>query len=153
MYPLHSLEVRTHIAVFTFLGFIIDDCNNEFGDALDQFQQRLISNEEQPSDILSSFATILRGTYLYYDPIVANFIVQSALAFVNANALEVRPEYQSMMPPKSATNWPYYFREKEGLPEVYTYFCFPKEFPAITKFLPAVPDMGKFINLTNDILS
>jgi hypothetical protein len=140
--------------MFTWLGFTIDDRNATLGSSLEHFQQLFNTGQRQPSALLESFAEVLRATYKYYDPIAANFIVLSALAFVNSNATEIRHEYQTMIPPKEALNWPYYFREKEGLPEVYTYFCFPEaSYSDITSFLPAVPDMGKFINLTNDILS
>ncbi|KAJ2971743.1 hypothetical protein NQ176_g7543 [Zarea fungicola] len=117
-------------------------------------QSRFSKGEPQPSALLEAFASVLRDTTTHYGPIIANFINLSALAFINSNAMEMRREYQEMHIPKQAINWPYYFREKEGLPEAYAYFCFPKSScNNITYFLPAIPDMGKFINLTNDILS
>lgn len=154
MYPIHSLDLRVHIATFTWLGFVIDDSNMEISADLAQFERRVHSGEQQPSKLLQAFAKNLQETYRYYDPIVANFINLSALAFVNSCTIETRSEYQTMIPSKDAVNWPYYFRDKEGLPEVYTYFCFPRDrYPNMACFLPAVPDMCKFINLTNDILS
>lgn len=140
--------------MFTWLGFIIDDRSAQSISELEQFQSRFSKGEPQPSALLEAFASVLRDTTTYYDPIIANFINLSALAFINSNAMEMRREYQEMHIPKQAINWPYYFREKEGLPEAYAYFCFPKSScNNITYFLPAIPDMGKFINLTNDILS
>lgn len=154
MYPLHPLEVQLYIAAFTWLAFIIDDTNAQLKPDLDQFQLRLISGQPQPSKLLEAFAEVLRETARYFDAVVANFIILSALAFVNSNALETRSEYQIMKPSKFAINWPYYFRDKEGLAEGYLYFCFHRDLsPKICTFLPAVPDMARFINLTNDILS
>ncbi|OHE92094.1 longiborneol synthase [Colletotrichum orchidophilum] len=154
MYPLHPLEIQIHIGLFTWFGFIIDDMNAELGLDLEHFQTRLLVGERQPSALLQSFADNLRSMKMYYDPIVANWIVLSALAFVNSNAIEIRPQYQTIVLTKETVSWPYYFRDKEGLPEVYTYFCFYKALcPDISCFLPAAPEMGRFINLTNDILS
>ncbi|KAK1714128.1 squalene synthase [Colletotrichum acutatum] len=154
MYPLHPFEIQIHIGLFTWYGFIIDDMNAELGQDLEQFQTRLLMGEQQPSALLQAFADVLKMTKKYYDPIVANLIVLSALAFVNSNAIEIRPQYHTIVLSKETVSWPYYFRDKEGLPEVYTYFCFYKETcPDIACFLPAAPEMGKFINLTNDILS
>ncbi|KAK6215583.1 squalene synthase [Colletotrichum tabaci] len=154
MYPLHPFDIQVHIGLFTWLGFIIDDLNAELGSDLDNFQSRFFRGDTQPCVILQCFASVLRSTTDYYDPVVANLIVLSALAFVNSNAIELRREYQTIALTREALSWPYYFRDKEGLPEVYTYFCFYKEVcPDISRFMPAAPEMGKFINLTNDILS
>lgn len=154
MYPNHPLDVQFHIGIFTWLGFLIDDTNECIASDLANFQSRFYTSQPQPSLLLEHFARTMRNTYQYYDPIVANFIVLSALAFINANALETRNEFQELVPMKAGINWLYYFRDKEGLPEVYAYFVFPRMlYPDIGSFLQAIPDMGIFINLTNDILS
>ncbi|KAF3808968.1 Ketoreductase azaE [Colletotrichum gloeosporioides] len=154
MYPLHPFDIQVHIGLFTWLGFIIDDLNAELGPNLANFQSRFSRGDLQPCSVLECFADVLRSTTDYYDPVVANLIVLSALAFVNSNAIEIRRDYQAIIPSMEAPSWPYYFRDKEGLPEVYTYFCFYRDMcPDISRFMPAAPEMGKFINLTNDILS
>ncbi|KAF4486964.1 Ketoreductase azaE [Colletotrichum fructicola Nara gc5] len=154
MYPLHPFDIQVHIGLFTWLGFIIDDLNAELGPNLANFQSRFSRGDLQPCSVLECFADVLRSTTDYYDPVVANLIVLSALAFVNSNAIEIRRDYQAIVPSMEAPSWPYYFRDKEGLPEVYTYFCFYRDMcPDISRFMPAAPEMGKFINLTNDILS
>lgn len=154
MYPSHPLEVQLHIGIFTWLGFLIDDTNKAIASDLAGFQPRFYTGQPQPSPLLEHFARVLRGTYRHYDPVVANFIVLSALAFVNANALEPRREFQDLVPLKAGAGWAYYFRDKEGLPEVYSYFVFPRAlYPDIGSFLQAVPDMCRFTNLTNDVLS
>lgn len=154
MYPSHPLEVQLHIGVFTWLGFLIDDTNKRIASDLAHFQARFYTGQPQPSLLLDHFAQTLRNTYRYYDPVVANTIVLSALAFVNSNALETRREFQELVPSQAAASWPYYFRDKEGLPDTYSGFIFPKAlYPDIGSFLQATPDMGRFINLTNDILS
>lgn len=154
MYPSHPDEIQVHIGIFTWLGFLIDDLNKEMGVDLSLFQARFSTGQTQPTPLLRCFADVLRGTYKFWDPVVANSIVLSALAFVNANTLETRPEFQRMVPHEAGASWPYHFRNIEGLPEVYTYFMFPAvRCPDMCMYLQAVPDMGRFINLTNDILS
>lgn len=158
MYPSHPLSIQLHIGIFTWLGFLIDDSaaheNTAAQDELALFQIRFITSQPQPTPLLECFAQNLRETYQYWDPVTANFIVLSALAFVTANVLERRREYQDMEAAPAGANWAYHFRNIEGLPEVYTYFMFPRiEYPDVSVFLQAVPDMGRFINLTNDILS
>lgn len=154
MYPSHPTEIQTHIGIFTWLGFLIDDTNQSIAADLALFQSRFYTGRPQPTPLLQCFADNLRATYRFWDPVAANFIVLSALAFVNANTLETRQEYRELVPLRAGANWAYHFRNIEGLPEVYTYFMFPQAlYPDIGVFLQAVPDMGKFINLTNDILS
>ncbi|KAI6372867.1 hypothetical protein MCOR25_003604 [Pyricularia grisea] len=154
MYPLHPLDIQVHIGLFSWLVLIMDDLNANMGSDLENFQPRFSRGDRQPSAILECLANILRSTADYYDPVVANLIVISALAFVNASTIEIRHEYQSIIPTKESIKWPYYFRDKEGMPEVYMYFCFYRELcPDISRFMPAAPEMGRFINLTNDILS
>lgn len=154
MYPTHPLEVQIHIGIFTWLGFIIDDTNQSIASELVLFQSRFYTCHPQPTPLLECFAETLRNTYKFWDPVAANFIVLSALAFINANILETRQEFRAMTLSAAGANWPYHFRNVEGLPEVYTYFMFPKaSYPDIGVYLQAVPDMGRFINLTNDILS
>lgn len=154
MYPSHPPEVQLHIGIFTWLGFLIDDTNSRIAPDLTHFQARFYTGQPQPSLLLEHFAMTLRNTYQYYDPVIANTIVLSALAFVNANLLETRREFQELVPSQAAASWPYYFRNTEGLPDTYSGFIFPKAlYPDIGCFLQAIPDMGRFINLTNDILS
>lgn len=155
MYPSHPLEVQIHIGLFTWLGFLIDDGGEGAAPpGLALFQARFSSGQPQPAPLLARFADVLRATYTFWDPVVANFIVLSALAFVSANALEARREFREMAPARAGRNWAYHFRNIEGLPEVYTYFTFPAaRCPDVGVYLQAVPDMGRFINLTNDILS
>lgn len=163
MYPSHPLEVQLHIGLFTWLGFLIDDDDSEaMTSELAVFQAHFSSGQPTSSSsstttttlLLGCFADVLRATYAFWDPVVANFIVLSALAFVSANALAARREFRDMVPARAGKRWAYHFRNIEGLPEVYTYFTFPAaRCPDVGAYLQAVPDMGRFINLTNDILS
>lgn len=154
MYLNNSLDVQIHIGMFTWLAFLVDDSNNVVADDLVLFHSRFYSGEPQLTSLLKCFAKILRTTYKFWDPVVANFIILSALSFVNADVLETQQEFQTMSIVAAAANWPYHIRHMNGLSEVYTYFMFPKlDNPDISVYLQAVPDIGKFISLTNDVLS
>lgn len=160
MYPSHPLEIQIHIGLFTWLGFLIDDDDDLHlagPDGLSLFQARFTTGQPQPTPVLARFAEVLQRTYAFWDPVAANFIVLSALAFVSANTLTAaRGGVIRDMAPRIGVGraWAYHFRNMEGLPEVYTYFMFPAvSCPDLEVYLQAVPDMGRFINLTNDILS
>ncbi|KAJ7156090.1 isoprenoid synthase domain-containing protein [Mycena crocata] len=153
-FPGHPLEVQLYIATYTWLAFVIDDTTSSMADDVAHFQERFYAGEKQPTLLLQGFAEVLRSTYDHFDNVVSNFIILSSLAFINSNVLETRPEFRAMKATKGGVKWSYYFRDKEGLPEAYAYFTYPKAlYPDIGEFLEAIPDMGIFINLTNDILS
>lgn len=136
MYKGHPLEVQVYIGIFTWLVCVIDDIASDKRPELEQFQQRFYANEQQPTALLQALADSFRETYLYYDNIVANFIIVSSLSFVTASVLEVRPEFTQLTPTKGGKNWPYYVRDKGGLPEAYGYMIWPKAlYPDITQFL------------------
>ncbi|ROW02268.1 hypothetical protein VSDG_02391 [Cytospora chrysosperma] len=121
---------------------------------LERFQERFYCNDPQPNPLLQALADVFRETYLHYENIVANFIIVSSLSFVTASVLEVRPEFENLTPTRGGQNWPYYVRDKGGLPEAYGYMIWPKAlYPDISQFLEAIYDIGVYINLTNDVLS
>lgn len=103
---------------------------------LERFQERFYSNEPQPNALLQGLADIFKETYQHYENIVANFIIVSSLSFVTASVLEVRPEFRSLTPTRGGQNWPYYVRDKGGLPEAYGYMIWPKSL---------YPDIGQFL--------
>ncbi|ROV87858.1 hypothetical protein VSDG_09545 [Cytospora chrysosperma] len=123
-------------------------------DEVEKFSERFFAGERQPNLILQGYADILRSTHESWDVVTANFIILSSLAFINCNVLEERAEFRNMMPTGGGRRWPHYFRDREGVPEAYSYFTFPKaRYPEISMFLEAIPDMGRVLNLANDILS
>ncbi|KAK7730365.1 hypothetical protein SLS53_009065 [Cytospora paraplurivora] len=153
-YAGHPIEVQVYIATFTWLVCVIDDVAASMRPELERFQERFYSNESQPNPLLQALADVFKETYLHYENIVANFIIVSSLSFVTASVLEVRPEFENLKPTKGGQNWPYYVRDKGGLPEAYGYMVWPKAlYPDVGQFLEAIYDIGVYINLTNDILS
>ncbi|ROV95983.1 hypothetical protein VMCG_07951 [Cytospora schulzeri] len=151
-YPDHPLVAQVYTGIHTWLGTQIDDA--ELKDEVEKFPERFFAGERQPNLVLQGYADILRSTHVTWDVVTANFIVLSSLEFINCNVLEDRAEFQTMTPTGGGRRWPHYFRDREGVPEAYSYSTFPKEkYPEISMFLEAIPDMGRVLNLANDVLS
>ena len=125
-----------YIATFTWLVCVIDDVADSMRPELEKFQERFYSNEPQPNTLLQALADVFKETYQHYENIVANFIIVSSLSFVTASVLEVRPEFKDLKPTRGGQNWPYYVRDKGGLPEAYGYMIWPKAL---------YPDIGQFL--------
>ncbi|KAH8748092.1 squalene synthase [Diaporthe sp. PMI_573] len=150
-YPSHPFAVKLHIAIYTWLATYIDDDGNQ---DLAGFQARFLKREPQPSALLARFAESLQGMSTHFEPLVANFIVLSSLQFVNVTLLERRGEYLGLQHCKEASRWPDYIRDKSGISEAYAYFIFPRDHcPDIGAYMQGIPDMGTYINYTNDVLS
>lgn len=145
--------MKLHIAVYTWLATYIDDDEDGTEDLVG-FQTRFQKGEPQPSALLTCFAQSLQAMSLYFEPLVANFIVLSSLQFVNATLLERRGELHGLRHCREASGWPDYVRNKSGVSEAYAYFIFPREqCPDIGAYMQGMPDMMTYINYTNDILS
>ncbi len=54
------------------------------------FHERFCADEKQPIPLLQASADLLKLTFKYWDPLIANFIVTASLNFLNSNALEAR---------------------------------------------------------------
>ncbi|KAF4495658.1 hypothetical protein FAGAP_8212 [Fusarium agapanthi] len=118
------------------------------------FHERFCADEKQPIPLLQAWADLMKLTFKYWDPLVANFIVTASLNFLNINALEARKEFHQIERTKSGRSWAWFLREKDGVGEAYAWFTFPKALcPDISLFLEVVPDVSTWIGLTNDVLS
>ncbi|KAI1778682.1 terpenoid synthase [Hypoxylon cercidicola] len=153
-FPNHPLDVQVHVGIFTWLAILIDDLANQILPDIQCFHQRFATGEPQPTRLLESFAQCLRSTFHHWNPIVASIIVSSSMNFVNACALEVRPEIEHMTPTRGGQNLPWYLRERNGVGDAYAYFAFPKAlYPDISCFIEAIPDLSMYVCFANDILS
>ncbi|KAJ7110219.1 hypothetical protein C8R43DRAFT_1042593 [Mycena crocata] len=154
LFPNHPLDVQAYAGIFTWLCYLVDDKTAEMRIDVAPFQECFYAGTPQPSALLQGYAALLRSTKDHFDCVVANFIILSALAFVNSNVLENREEFKSMQPNRDGGKFWDYFRDKDGLAEAYVYmqFCSVHS-PDISVFLAAVPDMCVFTKFTNDILS
>ncbi|KAI0436093.1 terpenoid synthase [Xylaria telfairii] len=152
-YPKHPLDIRIYTGIFTWIAVLIDDGISKNTDEWKLFMCCFHANRKQLNPLAQAWSDLLRLSYQYYSPIVANFIVTSALNFVNANVLE-----QTQVPKMTCTAggqaWPYYLRDKNGIAEAYAWLSFPDVLcPEISSYMEAIPDINKYIVLTNDILS
>jgi len=145
--------VKLHIAIYSWLAIYIDD-DEDGTDDLASFQTRFQRGEAQPSALLARFAESLQDMSTHFEPLVANFIVLSSLQFVNATLLERRGEFHGLKHCREASGWPDYVRDRSGVPEAFAYFIFPREeCPDIGAYMQGIPDMMKYINYANDVLS
>ncbi|KAI0550933.1 isoprenoid synthase domain-containing protein [Xylaria curta] len=149
------LEIRIYTGIFTWLAILVDDGANKDPEEWHQFVPRFLAGDEgqHHSDLAREWDRWLRQSYRFYSPVVANFIITSGLNFVNACALE-GSEVPKMTRTKGGESWAYYFRDKNGIAEAYSYMTFPKAIcPDVACYMEAVPDMNRWICFTNDIFS
>ncbi|KAI1079857.1 hypothetical protein F5B20DRAFT_155536 [Whalleya microplaca] len=153
-FPNHPLDIQVYIGIYTWLAIVMDDeVARSLGD-FEQFHERFAAGKPQPTVLLENWAELMRSSFDYWDPVIASFIVTSSLNYVNAGVMEARSEFRRLTPTKGGQSWPWYLRDKDGVAEAYAYFTFAKALcPDISCFIEAIPDLTKFIALTNDILS
>lgn len=155
-YPRHPLDLRIHIGIFTWLVALVDDEAGKDPDEWSQFVRRFHSKEEpQWSALARALDGCVRRGSTWYEPLVANFIVLSTLNFVNATTLAGSVfSSPAWSPTVGAVRWPYFFRDKDGLSEAYSFFAFPRaRYPDVARYVEAVPDMIMYINNVNDVMS
>ncbi|KAK7963559.1 hypothetical protein PG988_010533 [Apiospora saccharicola] len=154
-FPRHPLDLRIHIGIFTWLVTQVDDQAGKDPDEWGQFVSRFHAREPQPSPVARALDANLLGIRTWYEPLVASFIVISTLNFVNATTLEGAVfNSPNWSPTVGAVRWPYFFRDKDGLSEAYSYFTYPRSlYPDVACYVEAVPDMIMYINFVNDIMS
>ncbi|KAJ7681607.1 hypothetical protein B0H17DRAFT_1076016 [Mycena rosella] len=92
--------------------------------------------------------------YDYYSSYIANGMIMSCCAFIDANWLEVRALSKSAPTKSDAKLWPYYMRNINGAAAFYAYACFPKrDHPNIVDYVQAIPEITMNTNFINDVLS
>ncbi|KAK8085795.1 hypothetical protein PG997_007066 [Apiospora hydei] len=76
------------------------------------------------------------------------------LGFVTANLLDAEEGFRRMQVTAAGVSFPYYFRHMSGITEAYAIFTYPSgQYPDLSQFLEAIPDIALFININNDVLS
>ncbi|KIY71950.1 terpenoid synthase [Cylindrobasidium torrendii FP15055 ss-10] len=83
-----------------------------------------------------------------YDSVSASIIMISALKFVAGTAIEALPSLQTHTSPEAAC----YLRAMTGIPELFTVCIFPASV-SYDDYKDALPSIGDFIDLHNDLLS
>lgn len=118
------------------------------------FHQLFFQGHPQPNKLLEGIALLLREAYNHFDRIMANMLQISVLKFLTSNLLERHNGFRNMPITKAGQVFPYFFRDMSGMTTAYAIFCFPKAlYPDVTAFLEAIPEIAKFVNISNDVLS
>jgi hypothetical protein len=132
----------------------IDDLAPKIPLVLQDFQRRIHCGLPQVDPILIQFEKHLQQMYTYWDPLCANLIISSTLEFVSGCVLESRSDLAGMPVHRYARGWPYFLRAKTGVAPAYAYMIFPRQtHPDVSAFVQPIPDISKFIEFTNDVLS
>jgi hypothetical protein len=118
-FPKHQFEVQLHIGIYSWLGLLLDDAAAKFLDEFQMFHARFCANETQPIPLLQGWADLMKLTFKYWDPVVANFIVSASLNFLNTNVLEARKDFGRIERTRGGHSWAWFLRDKDGVGESY----------------------------------
>ncbi len=155
-YPFANKDIQVAYGIHATYVLFIDDIIHELGDALDEFEARLVSGRPQKSPILQSLVGFLLDNGTYMGPYAAAMNTKATIEFVCGCIME-RDYDGKVVPPLGAKKFPGYFREKTGYTEPYAHFCFPEAmFPErnyLQVYMPCIQDLIEFISYANDILS
>lgn len=156
-HPNHPIQVQGYVGLFTWLVVQYDDIvgqNDEMVEEAQLFHHRLFSGEKQPNNLLEGIASLIREANDHFDPVIANMLQLSVLKFLTSNLLERHDGFQNMPITSAGRKFPDFYRDMSGMNVAYAAFCYPKEmYPDVGQFLEAIPDMAKFIDISNDVLS
>jgi hypothetical protein len=130
----------------------IDDGSETDATAVATFQERCELQQSHEDPVMNVFQVFLRQFWQFYQPFCSNAIVSASYEFVNGCYLETLRVPSKNEP--AADLWPYYVRAKTGVAPAYSFMIFPKrEGQQLPDFLLAIPEVNRFIDLTNDVLS
>ncbi|KAM6488375.1 longiborneol synthase [Trichoderma sp. SZMC 28011] len=156
-HPNHPVQVQGYVGLFTWLVVQYDDIvgqSNEMVQEALQFHQRFFRGERQPNNLLEAIAILLREADDHFDTVMANMLQISVLKFLTSNLLERHDGFQHMAVTRAGNKFPDFYRDMSGMNVAYAVFCYPKaQYPDVSAFLEAIPDMARFIDISNDVLS
>ncbi|KAI9374455.1 terpenoid synthase [Aspergillus egyptiacus] len=156
-YPFVSIEIQRVIGIYTTFAICIDDITNVSTADLKGFLDRLCRSEPQPNLLLRDMLRFIAEEIpKFYGPFAGDMIRKSIIEFTCACVVE--NEYHGeVVPARTAPDFPYYFRHKTGMAEAYAFFAFPEtlapEKTAMPVYLPVIPDLVRYFNPANDLLS
>ncbi|PTB75607.1 terpenoid synthase, partial [Trichoderma longibrachiatum ATCC 18648] len=159
--PNHPVQVQGYVGLFTWLVVQYDDIvglgnvagNEMLEDAL-KFHARFFRGEPQGNNLLEGIAILLREADDHFDTVMANMLQISVLKFLTSNLLERHDGFQNMKVTRAGIKFPDFYRDMSGMNVAYAVFCYPKaQYPDAAAYLEAIPDMARFIDISNDVLS
>ncbi|KAL4794818.1 terpenoid synthase [Aspergillus venezuelensis] len=156
-YPFVSVKTQEVIAIYTSFAILIDDTTNVSTDDLKTFLARLCGGQSQPNPLLRDMLRFIADDIpQHYGPFASDMIRKSIIEFISACVIENNYTGKIKMA-KTAPDFPYFLRHKTGMAEAYAFFAFPETlFPEgalLPVYFPVIPDLVKYFNLANDLLS
>ncbi|KAF5346174.1 hypothetical protein D9758_009928 [Tetrapyrgos nigripes] len=139
------------LCMFIACTFYMDDAGQHANrEDIQKFHQRFFSGQPQPDPVLTLLGDVLREMYGHFGRIESNIIVTSAVNLYTSVILEFLPEEMNIKAtdPSYAT----FYRTMSGATDAFSFFIFPPTL-SISEYIQALPDLGIFMNHTNDILS
>ncbi|ETS01845.1 terpenoid synthase [Trichoderma reesei RUT C-30] len=160
-HPNHPVQVQGYVGLFTWLVVQYDDIvgqGNVAGremlkEAL-EFHARFFRGEPQANNLLEGIAILLREADDHFDTVMSNMLHISVLKFLTSNLLERHDGFQNLEVTRAGFKFPDFYRDMSGMNVAYAVFCYPKaQYPDASAYLEAIPDMARFIDISNDVLS
>lgn len=150
--------MQGYVGLFTWLVVQYDDIVGQDDGGMEEakhFQRRFLNGETQPNAMLEGLAGLLREAPEIFDPVMASLLQISALKFMTCNLLERHDGFQNMKTTRGAgIKFPDFLRDLAGINVAYAVFCFPKaQYPDVSQYLEAIPDIARVIDISNDVLS
>lgn len=116
------------------------------------FQERFLRRQPQLDPVLDAFGGVFVQLYDIFDPYRANLVLTSSLEFLTGSALEL--QIKALPLDRNAKQFPMYMRELTGIGEGFSHLPFPTRLGiGVLDYIKAVPEMSRWINITNDLLS
>ena len=132
------VEVQVSIALYSFLGIMIDDAIIP-SDFIREFPSRYFENRPQLHPILTHFAEMIARVRTHFLPFGANIIITNSLDFVNSEMFvrsEGGPDMHAQVDPSYAD----YIRLKTGIGEAYAVYVWPRTmFPDTKTYVQTLP--------------
>lgn len=147
---LQNKSTKILIALYTAFLIYIDDVYQHDVEGIGCFNERFISCQAQDDPVLDALGSLLREFHQHFGRAASNIMITSTLNFMTSLLLD--HETQGMPVSPKALDYPYFSRVMCGTSEAYSLFAFPPEIP-MKFYIQALPEIMKFFNNGNDILS
>ncbi|KAK2464938.1 hypothetical protein APHAL10511_003014 [Amanita phalloides] len=149
-YPhIKDVATRSLIAAHAAMFLNIDDFFSDKPGVVEEFNTRFVNGRPQEHPLLETFARLLRCVPKGRDPVLADMIIQSSMAFITSLAIEYHLKHVNLSHGIQLANP---LRIMSGLSAAYILFVFPPNSSPQT-YLSLLPLMIDFVNLSNDVLS
>ena len=133
------VDVQLDIALYTFLGIMVDEPDIMTCSTIREFPSRLFDGRIQLHPILTRFAENLARMRQHFSAYGANIITTNTVDFVNAEML-IRDEGGPEVHGQLASGYADYIRLKTGLGETYAAFIWPRSmFPHTKTYVKTFP--------------